>query len=117
MVFGFEKLIVWQKSKTLTVDIYTITSNFPDVEKFGLTNKLRRASVSIASNTAEGSGRFSDKEKNRFYERAYGSAIEVLNQLIISKELGFIEEHVLQEMRSSITEICKMLSGLRKSNL
>ena len=114
MELSFEKLIVWQKSKSLTVKIYALTSNFPDEEKFGLTNQLRRASVSIASNIAEGSVRYSQKEKNRFYEIAYGSAIEVLNQLIISTELGFIEEDVLQEMRKDITEICKMLSGLRK---
>lgn len=117
MEFNFEKLLVWQKSKSLTVIIYTVTSNFPAEEKFGLSNQLRRASISIASNIAEGSSRFSDKEKNRFYEIAYGSAREVLNQSIISNELGFVEEHVLEEIRNSITEICKMLSGLRKSSL
>jgi len=78
--FSFEKLVVWQKSKDLSIHIYRITSSFPKEEKFGLISQLRRCAVSIASNLAEGSGRNSSKDKARFSEIAYGSLLELLNQ-------------------------------------
>jgi four helix bundle protein len=113
--FNFENLHVWQKSKSLVLEIYKATSNFPDDEKFGLVSQLRRASISISSNIAEGSARFSQKEKNRFYQVAYGSAIEVGNQLIISNELGFLSHEELTTMRNKINEICKMVFALQKA--
>ena len=85
-VFSFEKLEFWLEVKEFSKMIYEITSNFPDTEKFGLTSQLRRASISIASNIAEGSARKSYKDKAHFTTMAFGSAVEVLNQLIISFE-------------------------------
>ncbi|MBP3302857.1 MAG: four helix bundle protein [Opitutales bacterium] len=70
--FGFEKLIVWQKARALYRKLYEITKNFPSSEKFGLVERIRRASVSVASNIAEGSSRASYKERERFLEIAYG---------------------------------------------
>jgi four helix bundle protein len=91
--------------------------NFPKSEQFGITNQLRRASVSILSNLAEGSCRFSSKEKARFYEISFGSATEVKAQLMISERLGFITESVADNLISLTHEIIKMLSGLRRYEL
>lgn len=88
-IYSFEKLDVWQKAKAFGIDIYGVTNNFPDEEKYGLISQLRRASISISSNIAEGSSRNSPKSQAQFYNYAYSSAIEVLIQLILSEELDF----------------------------
>ena len=115
--YSFEKLIVWQKSRKLTVDIYKITRTFPKEEIFGISNQMRRSSVSIASNVAEGSGRQNAKEKARYTEIAYASALELLNQLIISVDLELIEQENYSEIRVQIEEITFMLDALRKSQI
>lgn len=115
--FSFEKLNVWQKSRQLSVTIYKLTKSFPDGERFGLISQMRRCSVSISSNIAEGSGRHSAKDKARFTEIAYSSALELLNQLILSKDLEFISEEQLITIRESISEIAAMLDGLYKSQI
>jgi len=115
--FSFEKLIVWQKSKDLSIHIYKITSDFPNEEKFGLISQLRRCSVSVASNLAEGSGRNLSKDKARFSEIAFGSLLELLNQLIISNELKYISEENYKNTRIQIEEIGRMINALRKSQL
>lgn len=115
--FSFEKLKVWQKSKELSKTIYKTTTGFPDEEKFGITSQMRRCSVSISSNIAEGTGRHGKKDKARFTEIAYGSSLELLNQVITSYELDFLEENQHNTIRNSIEEITKMLDGLYKSQL
>lgn len=115
--FSFEKLDVWQKAKDFTVTIYNVTSEFPDNEKYGLISQLRRAAVSANSNIAEGSSRTTAKDQSRFYTMAYSSAIEVLNQLILCKELHFIEDMVYKELRSELEHITAMLNRLHKSAL
>lgn len=114
-MYSFENLEVWKKSKSLVKVIYEITNEFPNDEKFGITSQIRRAAISVSSNIAEGSTRWSKKEKARFYEVSYGSLIELLNQLIISEELGFLENPVLTEIKQQIDEISRMLSGLYKN--
>ena len=115
-MFSFENLEVWQKSRSLVQLVYKLTDSFPDGEKFGLTSQVRRASVSVSSNIAEGSSRWGRKDKARFYEIAYGSLIEVLNQLILANDLQFISDNDLDRIRPQIIEIGKMLSGLYKSS-
>lgn len=115
--YSFEKLQVWQLSKVLTKDIYLITKTYPDDEKFGLTSQLRRASISVCSNLAEGSSRNSYKDKARFTEIAYGSLMEILNQLILSLDLTFINQTEYEQLRIQIEEISNLLNGLRKSQL
>ena len=95
-VYSFEKLEVWVEAKEFAKRIYVLTSGFPDSEKYGLTSQLRRASVSVCSNIAEGSARQSYKDKSHFTTMAFSSALEVVNQLIISKELGFISQNCLR---------------------
>ena len=116
-IFSFEKLNVWQKARKLSVKIYKITKVFPKDERFGLISQMRRCSVSIASNIAEGSGRHSPKDKARFTEIAYSSALELLNQNVISNDLEFIMEEDYLFIRKELTEITAMLDALHKSQL
>ena len=116
-LYSFEKLEVWQLSKKLVVEIYGITNQLPDSEKFGVTSQLRRAAFSVPNNLVEGSTRRTPKDKARFIEIAYGSLLEVLNILIICLELGFIEEKEMVEFRISIEEIGNKLNALRRSIL
>lgn len=112
-IFSFEKLDVWIESKEFSKTIYSLTSNFPESEKFGLISQLRRATISIASNIAEGSARKSYKDKAHFSTMAFSSAVEVLNQLIISFELNFISEDEYLKLRSKLESITNKLNGLR----
>lgn len=116
-VFSFEKLEVWIDSRDLIRKIYLITKEFPSDEKFGLTNQLRRASVSIASNLAEGTSRATFKDKAHFSTMAFGSLMEVLNQIIIAKELNYINITEYKELRTEIEKISNKLNALRKSQL
>ncbi len=115
MKYAFENLEVWKKSRIFVKEIYGVTKLYPQEEKFGLTNQLRRASVSISSNIAEGSTRLSNRDKSRFYEVAYGSLIEVLNQLILSYDLEFLSNDNLTRLRTQIEELSRMLLALHKS--
>jgi four helix bundle protein len=111
----FKELEIWKQSRVLCTDIYFITSTFPDAEKFGLTNQLRRASVSIPSNIAEGASRSSGKDFSRFLEIAIGSAYEVETQLLISLDLGFIDEQKLQKITLQLDSIIRMISRFRST--
>lgn len=108
-------LIVWQKSMDLVEKIYLYTRQFPNEELYGLTSQIRRASISVPSNIAEGYGRYSDKELVRFLFISLGSASEVETQLIISFRLKFIDEKIFSELNQLNNEIIKMLSGLIRS--
>ena len=112
-VYSFEKLEVWIEAKEFTKTIYKLTSDFPDSEKFVMVSQLRRAVISICSNIAEGSARNSYKDKAHFTTMAFSSAVEVLNQIIISFELGFITETQYQDSRISLESITNKLNGLR----
>lgn len=116
-IYSFEKLEVWKLAKDLCVYIYKLTGTFPNDEKFGLVSQMRRASVSIASNIAEGSSRMSKKDQSHFYTISFSSTIELLNQLIISHALAFLNEDELQESRLKIEPITKGLSNLKRSTL
>ena len=112
-VYSFEKLEVWIEAKEFTKTIYKLTSVFPGSEKFVMVSQLRRAVISICSNIAEGSARNSYKDKAHFTTMAFSSAVEVLNQIIISFELGFITETQYQDSRISLESITNKLNGLR----
>lgn len=112
---NFTKLIAWQKCHKIVLEIYKITKNFPSEEKFGLSNQIRRASVSVTSNIAEGFGRKSSKDKSHFYSMAKGSLLEIQNQLIIAKDLQYIKEKEFDTISKDIIESAKIISGLIKS--
>ena len=114
-IYGFEKLDVWQKSRLLVRDIYLITKSFPEDERFGLTSQLRRAMISVSCNIAEGTSRWSNKEKIRFIEIAYGSLMEVVNCLMLAFDLEYISEQKILELRFNIDIVANKLNGLKKS--
>ena len=116
-MFGFEKLEVWQKAIEFADLVYSNTRGFPADERFGLTNQMRRAAVSISSNIAEGSSRISRKDFARFIEIATGSVFEVVSQSFIGRNQGFLTEDHFQQVYLSAEQQGKMLSGLRRSLL
>ena len=106
------KLDVWKKAVEFTVDIYKITNAFPNDERFGLTSQIRRASVSIAANIAEGAGRKSDREFLRSLSMAQGSASEVDTEVLIAHRLGYMDEEVCNEVAARLDDIGRMITGL-----
>ena len=108
----FTNLLVWQKAHTCTIAIYQVTKHFPSEEKFGLISQIRRASISIESNLAEGCGRNSDREFARFVSIAQGSAFEVRCQLILARDLDYISREIFQSLQQQILEINPMLNAL-----
>jgi len=101
----------------LIVSVYKATETFPPAEKFGLTNQLRRAAVSIASNITEGSGRASAKDQAHFYTISYSSLMELYNQLIISNDLGWLSNNDLEFFKKEIGRISSKINALRKAVL
>ncbi|MBK6362483.1 MAG: four helix bundle protein [Saprospiraceae bacterium] len=112
--YNFEKLEIWQLSKNLTVMIYNTTKDFPDSEKFGITNQLRRAAVSIPTNIAEGVNKTSEKERSRYLQIAYGSSMEVISLLLISNELNYIYSEDLEKCRIIINEISNKINAYNR---
>lgn len=116
-VYPFEKLDVWQQAKNISIQVYQITKDFPESEKFGLVNQMRRSAISVCSNLAEGSACTSAKDQAHFYTLAYSSLIELLNQHIISEELKFIDRVTYQDVRKNIESNSLKIYALRKSVL
>ncbi len=116
-MFNFEKLEVWQKAIDFADLVYVTTKAFPAEERFGLTNQMRRAAVSVSSNIAEGSSRMSKNDFARFIEIATGSVFEVVSQAFIGRRESFLDEPKFQALYAAAEEQSKMLSGLRKSLL
>lgn len=115
--YSFEKLSVWQDARELVKFIYSLTTNFPAEEKFGVISQVRRSSVSVSCNIAEGSCRKSKKDQARFYEIAFGSAIETLNLLLVSNDLQFITEEQMNKGRELVEKISNKLNKLISSIL
>jgi four helix bundle protein len=109
---SFRDLKVWQKGKDLAVLIYQITKVGPLSKDFGLRDQLRRAAVSIPSNIAEGNERETDKEADRYFYFARGSAAEMMTQLIIATEVGYIGHDVFLDLEQRCLEISRMLARL-----
>ena len=108
-------LDVWKKSIDLVTLIYKYTAEYPKDEVYGLTSQIRRCAVSIPSNIAEGSARTTKKDFSYFLAIALGSVAELETQLIISRNLNFLSEAVLDELISELISIRRMTLGLRKS--
>lgn len=114
-VFGYRKLIAYQKAKEIVKRTYKLLKKFPTEERYAMCDQLRRASVSITSNIAEGVNRFSIKDKAHFIEIAYGSLMEVSSQFEIAEELDYITTADRQNMDQLIEEDARLLSGLLNS--
>ena len=114
-VFGYRKLIAYQKAKEVVKRTYKLLKKFPAEERYAMCDQLRRASISVTSNIAEGVNRFSVKDKARFIEIAYGSLMEVSSQFEVAEELGYITTADRQNMDVLIEEDARLLSGLLNS--
>ncbi len=112
---SFRELTVWQRAVELTLAVYKLTATFPDAERFGLTNQLRRAAVSVASNIAEGYGRATKGEYIQFLGHARGSISEVETQRVISAALNFGAKPLLQNAEGLCNEVSRMLRTMMKS--
>ncbi|MEK9170342.1 MAG: four helix bundle protein [Patescibacteria group bacterium] len=112
MINSYKDLIVWQKSFDLVRQIYQLTDNFPKMEIYGLTSQMRRAAISIPSNIAEGFVRKHTKEFSQFVSIAFGSGAELETQLLLAKDLKFIEEKEFNKLNHLLQEIMKMLNSL-----
>ncbi len=113
--FSFENLKTGQKARVFTQAVYSFSRQFPPEEKYGLILQLRRASISICSNLAEGSGNYSPKEKAHYTSTAFSSLMEAINQIILAHDLDFLNHEQCQDLRAKAKELSRMLSGLRDS--
>jgi four helix bundle protein len=116
-VYGFEKLIVWQKAIDFVELIYQETQDFPVEERYGLTNQIRRSAISIPANIAEGTSRLSYKDQAHFSQLSFSSLTETVNHLFIAHRLGYINQELLETLKLHALEISNLLNALRKSQL
>lgn len=114
-VFSYRKLIAYQKAKEIVKHTYRLLKKFPSEERYAMCDQLRRASVSITSNIAEGVNRFSVKDKVHFIEIAFGSLMEVSSQFEVAEDLGYITTNDRLSMDELVKEEARLLSGLRSS--
>ena len=112
---SFRDLAVWQRAVELSLQVYKLTAAFPDCERFGLTNQLRRATVSVASNIAEGYGRCTRGEYIQFLGQARGSNSEVETQLVIARGLGFGSGQMLDQADELCNEVGRLLGATLKT--
>ena len=115
MKHNFKHLNIWILSIHLADEVYAITESFPKNEEFGLKSQIRRCTVSVASNIAEGSSRTSQKDFNRFLEISLGSLYELQTQIIISSRRNYIEQSKFELIENKITELQRMISGFQKT--
>jgi four helix bundle protein len=115
MGFGFEKLELYKKAVDFATNIYKITKSFPNNERYGLISQLRRASVSLSSNIAEGSGRYNKRDFAQYLRIARGSIYECIPLLEISYREGYIHKSTFDISIANCNELAKMLNGLIKS--
>ena len=114
-VFGYRKLIAYQKGKEVVKRTYHLLKKFPAEERYAMCDQLRRASVSVTSNIAEGVNRYSVKDKAHFIEMAFGSLMEVSSQFEIAEELGYITAEDRMSIDELIREEARLLLGLQNS--
>ena len=112
---NYRKLKVWQRAQAVALRIYRSTESFPIRERYGLAAQIRRASVSVVSNIAEGCGRLGDRELTRFLRIARGSVRELECQLLLSRDLAYLPQALWDELNRDIDEISRMLNGLIRS--
>lgn len=113
----FKQLKVWNKAHQLTLKIYLVTKLFPKDELYGLVSQMKRSSTSISTNIAEGCGRGSKADLNRFLQFAIGSSNELEYQLILSRDLSFIDENKFSEITGDLVEIRKMIYSFGKTRM
>jgi len=113
-ITSFTDLIAWQEAHKLTLLVYKATKNFPKEEIFILVNQMRRAAISITSNIAEGFSRNTTKEKVQFYSIAYDSLTELQNQLVISRDLEYLDKELFNNIANQTIRVVKLINGLKR---
>jgi four helix bundle protein len=111
----YRDLVAWQKAMKFVTAIYEVTQRFPSEERYGLTNQLRRASVSVPSNIAEGQARFSQKEFHHFLSMARGSLVEIETQLLIARNLKYLQPAKAEDLLATADQLGRILNGLISS--
>ena len=114
-LFSFEKLEAWKQARMIVKKIYILTGTFPTIEKYGLADQMRRAAISITSNLAEGNSRKSIADRRRFFQIAYGSNMELINQLILSSDLNYVEQEDYKKLRNELSHLANLINKLDKS--
>ena len=114
-IFNYKTLIVYQRAKVMVKEVYGLLKKFPREEQYALCDQLRRASVSVTSNVAEGTSRTTLPDKIHFLEIAYGSLMEVHSQMDVACDLGYILPEELDHLEETIVGVAKPMSGLRSS--
>lgn len=112
---SYRDLVAWQLAVDLSLLVYELTRTFPDTERFGLTSQIRRASVSVASNVAEGYGRGTTSDYQRFLRMARGSLYEVETQMVIAARLGYLGRDRFEQYEAKSNECSRVLAGLLRS--
>lgn len=115
--FGYRKLIAYNKACEVRRVVYQLIKKFPKEEQFALCNQLRRAAVSITSNIAEGVTRYSNKDKVHFLEMSYGSLMEVMSQIEVALDEGYIQNDQFSNLETLIADTGRLISGLQNSFL
>ena len=111
----YRRLDVWVRAHRLALGVYAVTANFPAAERFGLSQQVRRASVSVASNIVEGASRSTKKDFARFLDIARGSLGEVEYQLLLAGDLGYLEEQIPMSLMEDVAAVGGMLTNLVRS--
>lgn len=114
-IFGYRKLVAYVKARELVRKVYQLLKRFPKEEQYALCDQLRRASISVTSNIAEGVNHYSTKEKIHFIEMSYASLMEVMSQLEIANDLGYISDADMNNAEVIVADIARLLSGLQRS--
>ncbi len=114
-IFNYKKLVACQRAKDMVKEVYRLLKKFPREEQYALCDQLRRASISVTSNIAEGTNRQTYPDKIHFLEIAYGSLMEVHSQMDVACDLGYITSDDLSHLEDIIIGVAKPLSGLRSS--
>lgn len=112
---SFTDLVAWQTGHALALAVYRATSRFPKTESFSLTDQMRRCAISITSNIAEGFSRRTKNDKTQFYYIALGSTTELQNQLMLSKDLKYIDHGTFKSLAGQTVHVSKLINGLLKS--
>jgi four helix bundle protein len=114
---SFTDLIAWQEAHKLVLQVYKQTKKFPKEELFALVSQMRRAVISISSNIAEGFSRKTIKDKNNFYSMAQGSLTELQNQLLASRDIGYMDQESFCKIADQTVVVHKLINGLLKSSM
>ena len=114
-ILNFTSLIAWQESHKLALVVYRLTKLFPKEERYSLTDQMRRCAISVSSNIAEGFSRFTAKDKQQFYAVAKGSLTELQNQLIFSKDVGYLSEESFNQAINQTYTASRLITGIMRS--